>query len=783
MNFDINRETIIICENVYKKRLLDKFNETPILYPVSFITMSEFIKKYYFDYDYKTILYLMKKYGYKYEVAKVYLDNIYYVENKKYSSEKLNKLVKIKNELAEKELLTYDNLFKEYIKNKDIVIYKYDLNSYQKNMVSTLSNIKIIEKEYSKYPHKVLKFNTLDEEVEYISYKICELINSGVDINKIKLANVGNDYIETIDRYFKMYNIPINIDRKVSIYSTNIVKIFLNNFDANIEKAIESIEEYKDNPIYGKLVNICNKYRMQDDFNDLKDIIINDIKHTYLDDIKYKNAVEIIDYKDNEIKDEYVFLLGFNMSSIPLIYKDEDYITDNLKEELPIELTIDKNRKEKDVTIKSIDNIKNLTITYKEKDNTNVYYPSNLISLYEVEDGKIDIHKSYSSLNDKLRLTSELDNLIKYGVKSDNLNILNSNYDIPYMNYDNKFKGIDKNLLKDYLGNNLTLSYSSMDLYNKCSFRYYLSDILKLDLYEETFYTMIGTLFHHILEIGLYKDIDVYKEVKNYLKDRQLSNKEKFYVDKLTEELLFIMETIKEQMKLCKLDKVLMEDRIVINKEGNIKVTFKGFIDKVLYKEFDNKTVVALIDYKTGKSDIDLEYFPYGLHMQLPVYLYLASNSNLKNVEFAGFYLQKILLKNPKRDSKKTLEELKREHLKLEGYSTTNEENLSLFDITYKESSVIKSLRAKKDGGFDSRSKVLTDSQIKKLIELTDKRIDTVVDGIGNAKFDINPKRYDDKLLGCEYCKFKDICYKTRKDEVSIKKDTKLEFLGGEIDE
>ena len=50
-----------------------------------------------------------------------------------------------------------------------------------------------------------------------------------------------------------------------------------------------------------------------------------------------------------------------------------------------------------------------------------------------------------------------------------------------------------------YLNNELTLSYSSIDNYYKCAFKYYLNNILKIDEFEETFYTIIGSLFHYVL--------------------------------------------------------------------------------------------------------------------------------------------------------------------------------------------------------------------------------------------------------------------------------------------
>ena len=73
------------------------------------------------------------------------------------------------------------------------------------------------------------------------------------------------------------------------------------------------------------------------------------------------------------------------------------------------------------------------------------------------------------------------------------------------------------------------------------------------------------------------------------------------------------------------LDQSMKEKEIYVNKDKNIKVTFKGVIDKVLYKEEDNKTYLVVIDYKTGSSDaIDLKNMEYGLNLQLPIYLYLA---------------------------------------------------------------------------------------------------------------------------------------------------------------
>ena len=79
----------------------------------------------------------------------------------------------------------------------------------------------------------------------------------------------------------------------------------------------------------------------------------------------------------------------------------------------------------------------------------------------------------------------------KYGVTTEILEKLLAHYiDEPYMTFDNTFKGINSQSLKEFLNDKLTLSYSSMDDYYKCSFRYYLDYILHVDKFEDSFATV-----------------------------------------------------------------------------------------------------------------------------------------------------------------------------------------------------------------------------------------------------------------------------------------------------
>ena len=382
---NLKNNTIIICNSTYKLQILKDIKK---LINIKFMSMDEFIKSYYFDYDEKTILYLIKKYNIKYEIALEYLNNLIYIEDKNYNIEKLDYLVRLKKELIENNLLIFNNKFKNYISDKDIIIYNYSLNKFEKYLLKDI-NYKIIEKDINNYKPIIYEFNTMEEEIEYVAYKISELINSGVDINNIKLANVSNDYINILSKIFNFYNLKINKFNNIPIISTIIGKTFYNNL-TSIEEAINSIEQYNTTDTFNKIINICNKYVWCTNIDELKILLEYDLKHTYIENKKYTNMIEVVDYKNYDFNDEYVFMLGFNQGIIPKIFKDEDYINDAIKPDY-LDNTIEKNKHEKEGVIKSIKNIKNLIITYKLKNSFSTFYPSNLIDELDSKVERIEL--------------------------------------------------------------------------------------------------------------------------------------------------------------------------------------------------------------------------------------------------------------------------------------------------------------------------------------------------------------------------------------------------------
>ena len=154
MNFldVISKDTLIICESDNKKKILNKINECKKLIPVKFISLKELYNLYYFNYDEKAVYYLINKYNFKYDVAKTYLDNLIYIENTEFRSDKLNDLKNIKKELESNDIIKKNENFIHDINNKDIIFYGYDyIDKFTLKLIDSIkkiNNIEIIEKKY-----------------------------------------------------------------------------------------------------------------------------------------------------------------------------------------------------------------------------------------------------------------------------------------------------------------------------------------------------------------------------------------------------------------------------------------------------------------------------------------------------------------------------------------------------------------------------------------------------------------------------------------------------------
>lgn len=775
---------LIICPNTLKRKIVNEINSNNKIVSFRIMDLIEFKKNYFFDYDKKAIYYLMKKLNLKYEIVLEYIDACYYIENKRYNSTKLNQLLDIKNDLINNNLLIFDDNFKYYLSNTNIIILGYGkLDDFYLNIFKNY-NYSSINISNDKRKHTVFEFDDIDEELIYVASDIKSKLDTGININDIKLINPSSEYIEPLKRIFKLAKLPINIENRVSIYNLPVGNKILELISNNITflEIIEQLRDKVDTSVFNQIISIFNEYiELSVNTIELYNLIEYDLKHTFISNEAITNSINTISIE--EIKDtDYVYLLGFNKENYPIIHKDEELLTDNMKQELNLFTS-------NDLNINSINKLKNnlsqkcnMFISYKLKTAFESYNPSLIIQEegYEIIKNPKTIYNFSNDLN-KILLAKNYDNYYKYGIHNDEMDILRFNYpDIEYRKYNNQFTGIDQRELLDYLKQPFTVSYSTIDEYYRCSFRYYISNILKIKQENiDDFYQNIGNIFHYVLSKCFSDDFDFDQAWNEEASKYEFTLAKLILLDKLKTELKYDIQIIKKHLSYTTFDSYLYEKRFslpIIN-NYNIPVNFVGVVDKICYLKNDNHTLVSIVDYKTGHLPSNLNNIIYGIGMQLPIYLFFVKRSALfPNLEIVGFYLQKIINKEMKVVKDKTLDELKENALKLVGYSTDKEDLLEKYDMTYQDSAMISGLKKKKEG-FYAYSKVLNDKQINKIDEIVDKNINKAVNSILNGEFLINPKKIDKDNIGCEFCSYRDICYKKEEDTVELEKHQNLDFL------
>ena len=610
-----------------------------------------------------------------------------------------------------------------------------------------------------------------------IAPDISKLINDGVDINNIFISNLDSNYYNVVKRIFKMYNIPINLDMEYSIYGTKVVQDFLKTNELDLEDKNKSA-------INHKIVNILSSLSSLDhNTKEYKTILIDKLKNSKLTTKKKQNAITIKNlYNETFSSDEYVFVLGFNQDILPKMEKDVNYINDSIKEEVSLYKTSYLNKRNKENLTYILSNIKNLYLSYKLSSPFSNFYKSSLITDLNLEIIKPSPDKfKNSNIYNKLRLAEKLDLYHLYGEKDETLSKLYTHYNIPYNTYSNKYTGINNDTYLTNLPYPLKLSYTSLNSYNECAFKYYIKYVLKLDKYEDTFAAYIGSMYHRILQLYKTKNFDFETEYRKYLETKELTLKEKMLLYRIKKDLQHLIATLKQQDLLTGYDEALFEKKVEVELDKKVSVIFTGTIDKIMYYKKIEDTYFSLIDYKTGFIDTHIEPLKHGLHMQLPVYLYLIHYSKVfSNPIFTGIYYQNILFNYPTWTSKKDKEQIYKENLMLQGYSTEDTSVLERFDSTYEKSEYIKSMSYTEEKGFGTYAKTISNETLYNLVQYTKNHISEKVDDILSSKFDINPKVYAGKNIACEFCKFKDICFVKEKDQHYLEKVEDLSFLGGE---
>ncbi len=768
---------IIVCPNDFKKKRLSSLYNNKIINEDFYITLEQLREKMFFKIETEATLFARDYLNVKYSVAKSLMNNLYFLDNE-CDHENLNLLRGLKQELIKNNLIVFDNLFPFYLERYEVVVMGYLLSKSDMLLIEEVkkyTNVVIEDVEYKQTVLDVYSYSDVEFEIDNTFKKILSLINNNVKLSNIKFCNINSEYIHLIRRYSSFYDIKVNFKKEDSLLGSPIVNYFLSLYktNKNLIEVIEILKEkYTNNDIIRKIVSLIND---QKDLNkDLTDLFIYEFEKLKFDELRYDNAIEVVDFYNYEFSDDnHVFLLNFNNGAIPREFKDDQFLSDVITASINLDTTQDKIKLELESIKLKLYNIKNLYISYKLKTKNKGYTQSRLVNILNMNViDNIDSNE-YSNTSAKLNTAIKLEEFINYDVLDESIFKYYYLIENEFNSYKNNYNKVDVDLIKKRLDNKIKLSYTSLSTFYKCKFYYYLERILKINIDSGNVYSEMGTIFHDILE-NMNNDNYDYELAIKESREKFKSNKELFFYDKLSEEFVESLQFIKEMQECTNLTEELYEEQLVLTEKKLFDREFIGFVDKVIYKKINSKDYLAVIDYKTGNVSSSLNNVEYGFNLQLPIYAYmLKKNEKFKNPIVLGMFLQQILNKTPKYNSKMDITLSKKEDLKLRGF-VIGDENLEILDKTYENSEMISKLKMNKNGtGLDRYSKVITEDVFDELADLVDKLIHEAFDEIEDVDFRINPKIIANTNESCMFCKYDSICYKTIKDNVYINNEVK----------
>lgn len=687
-------EDIIIVSNKYiKPILIQKFSNQ--MRKITFKSFDEVKDDIYTTIDYQMLFHNMKE-DTNLEVLRIKLANSYFIQqdsnepflHELYLYHQNNHLILDENHLSYyKSKKVY---FVNYYGDDDLINQMLPFLKHYERCFTTNS----IDKELT-----VFHFENYDDEILEVVNHIAILLNKKVDPAKIVIHKVNKDYLNKLEEYLMIYKIDYIVEGEGSFFDVDIVKNFfhdLKNYEAmRLNKVLKDyLIDKKDNKIFSKIGKVLEPLIMLDltinsiTLDLIKDVFIHTIyQEEVTNAIKIENVLNHI-YDD----DTHIFIMNFSHGEIAHIYKDDTYLNDKIRKNLKLLTSFDRTQIEEKKILDCIHSYESIHLSYSTYCSSKIYMPSNLIKelakkrIVNICDASIHIYHIVNEDMAKMRFFKAYALYRLYQKKT-----FDYLYGYTYFCADlTKRYQSDFNATLDYLALPtlfMELSYTKLNDYFSCPFRFYLKYILNIEeKMEDNNSTFVGRMYHFVLEKVVAKryidrrtkeevleNISVY--ICDFVKNQtyEIKDKLKFYLNKFSEELKLIVEIIMDFMDHSSFEVLGLEQKL--EKQLDDYTVVVGLIDKILkYQEY-----YLVIDYKTNPVHPNWYALDVGLDLQLPLYLYLIK-ANDPNAKIAGSYLQSVFRTSLLKYEDKPLSKVMLEQLKYVGYTLQDRDVILAID-------------------------------------------------------------------------------------------------------
>ena len=794
-------EDIIIVSNKYiKPILIQKFSNQ--MRKITFKSFDEVKDDIYTTIDYQMLFHNMKE-DTNLEVLRIKLANSYFIQqdsnepflHELYLYHQNNHLILDENHLSYyKSKKVY---FVNYYGDDDLINQMLPFLKHYERCFTTNS----IDKELT-----IFHFENYDDEILEVVNHIAILLNKTEDPAKIVIHKVNKDYLNKLEEYLMIYKIDYIVEGEGSFFDVDIVKNFfhdLKNYEAmRLNKVLKDyLIDKKDNKIFSKIGKVLEPLIMLDltinsiTLDLIKDVFIHTIyQEEVTNAIKIENVLNHI-YDD----DTHIFIMNFSHGEIAHIYKDDTYLNDKIRKNLKLLTSFDKTQIEEKKILDCIHSYESIHLSYSTYCSSKIYMPSNLIKelakkrIVNICDASIHIYHIVNEDMAKMRFFKAYALYRLYQKKT-----FDYLYGYTYFCDDlTKRYQSDFNATLDYLALPtlfMELSYTKLNDYFSCTFRFYLKYILNIEeKMEDNNSTFVGRMYHFVLEKVVAKryidrrtkeevleNISVY--ICDFVKNQtyEIKDKLKFYLNKFSEELKLIVEIIMDFMDHSSFEVLGLEQKL--EKQLDDYTVVVGLIDKILkYQEY-----YLVIDYKTNPVHPNWYALDVGLDLQLPLYLYLIK-ANDPNAKIAGSYLQSVFRTSLLKYEDKPLSKVMLEQLKYVGYTLQDRDVILAIDTNALNGSGSLPKQIVSNKGFYKNflKKSFTQTQFDAIILYVEKLIFEANKKIRKGLFPILPLTDEKNESVCRYCRLKDLCYRNETMKKVYKKHDDFSYLfeGGSDDD
>ncbi|MCI2111527.1 MAG: PD-(D/E)XK nuclease family protein [Bacilli bacterium] len=732
-----------------------------------------------YQYDDRALVSLLKK-GHGYSLAKDELKWLSKLRAPSYASPKLNGLVALRDELVEEGLIWLRGSPERAFLNREIYVYGYADTERIERLLRGFSARKphiLPPERANQVTRKVREYEDVFDETRRLFNEICHDVESGTRPDDIYILGADESYFPLFRDYGRYYGVAVERKGAGRLYDRPIFRAFK--------------EFLKEGTLQGALDRLGASFPLDPDLETIRRFatrfagvrgdgvsLYEEIARASLPKTAALSNLVHLQASYYPRPGAHLYLVNCALGVYPKSYRDSDFLSDAEKKEagLPVSSVLNRERLAELSALLKGPQVRFLSL--HERYEKSFFLPASFTREegYEIVFNEESPYE-YSSQKGAFYLCSLLDKKRKYLYEDPSLAYLAGSVTATYDTYRSgftPFASVDPSAPRSY-------SYSALKSFLECPFRYYLERVLGLNDRAPSFASSLGNVFHAVMEAAIEPGFDFEASWAASVASEAASNPFSAMERTLLEgDKPYCLEAVKfhrshfEQMERPsfapeKTFRATVPDRPLVGINGRIDLAI----------ETGERGYLTLLDYKTSdRQYLNQALVPLGFSLQLPFYAYACSiDPDFSKRPLLGLFIADILPGGPA-DKRGEKEDFANGTFPLRGVFLADPSALRSLDPLFVGNDYIKGYSYAPEKGFSCRSNA-NGSTHKSAEELNafgleaKKRLLDSDAKIRRSEFQIAPKKVEGEVDACEYCPYRDVCFRKEEDYVRLKKPEK----------